>query len=84
MRCEVSGTGTLPLCKVPYGPEAEFMNILGVLRLEVSVWISQTMEKGAPYGFLRFSSFLLCRNCNKLREFGETEISRQSCRGDCE
>ncbi len=24
------------------------------------------------------------RNCKKLREFEEIEISRQSCRGDCE
>jgi hypothetical protein len=25
-----------------------------------------------------------CRNCKRLREFEEKEISRQSCRGDCE
>ncbi len=25
-----------------------------------------------------------CTNCKRLREFEETEISRQSCRGDCE
>jgi hypothetical protein len=24
------------------------------------------------------------RNCKRLREFEEIEISRQSCRGDCE
>jgi hypothetical protein len=31
------------------------------------------------------SSFLLySRNCKRLREFQEIEISRQSCRGDCE
>ncbi len=25
-----------------------------------------------------------CRNCKRLREFEGIEISRQSCRGDCE
>jgi hypothetical protein len=25
-----------------------------------------------------------CRNCKRLREFEEIEISRSSCRGDCE
>jgi hypothetical protein len=34
-----------------------------------------------PYS-IRFSSFLLYRNCKRLREFEEIEISRQSCRGD--
>jgi hypothetical protein len=33
---------------------------------------------------IRFSSFLLYRNCKRLREFEEIEISRQSCRVDCE
>jgi hypothetical protein len=39
---------------------------------------------------IKFSSFLLsaqllnCRSCKRLREFEEIEISRQSCRGDCE
>jgi hypothetical protein len=39
---------------------------------------------------IRFSSFLRYsvqglnrRNCKRLREFEEIEISRQSCRGDC-
>ncbi len=26
----------------------------------------------------------LCRNCKWLRQFEEREISRQSCRGNCE
>jgi hypothetical protein len=25
-----------------------------------------------------------CRNCKRLREFEEMDISRQSCGGDCE
>jgi hypothetical protein len=39
---------------------------------------------------VKFSSFLLystlthCGNCKRLREFGEIEISRQSCRYDFE
>jgi hypothetical protein len=40
---------------------------------------------------IRFSTFLITsvqqlnsRNCKRLREFEEIEISRQSCRGDCE
>jgi hypothetical protein len=31
---------------------------------------------------IRFSSFLIYRNCKRLREFEEIDISRQSCRGD--
>ena len=34
-------------------------------------------EKGIV--FFRFSSFLHYRNCKRLREFEEIEISRQSC-----
>jgi hypothetical protein len=33
---------------------------------------------------IRFSSFLLYRNCKRLCAFEEMEISRQICRGDCE
>jgi hypothetical protein len=49
--------------------------ILRVLRLEVSVWISYTIGKGVWFS-IRFSSFLLYRNCKRLREFVEIEISR--------
>jgi hypothetical protein len=34
--------------------------------------------------FYPVSLLLNCRNCKRLREFEEIEISRQSCRGDCE
>jgi hypothetical protein len=35
---------------------------------------------GKVVGFsIRFSSFLLCKNCKSLREFEEIEISRQIC-----
>ncbi len=51
---------------------------LRVLRLEVSGWISKTIGKGVRFP-MRFSSFLLYRNCKKLREFEEIEG-----RGDCE
>ncbi len=61
--------------------------ILGIIekihRLEVSLCISETIGKG-PWFFIRFSSFLLYRNCKRLREFDEIEISRRRCRGDCE
>jgi hypothetical protein len=40
--------------------------------------------EGGMVFFIRFSSFLLYRNCKRLREFEEIEISRQSCRPDCE
>jgi hypothetical protein len=33
---------------------------------------------------LQYSETLYCRNCKRLREFEEIEISRESCRGDCE
>ncbi len=67
--------------------------ILGVLRLEVSVWISLNHMEGAQGGIVFYQVFLLsplsvqylnCRNCKNLREFEEIEISRQSFRGDCE
>jgi hypothetical protein len=35
---------------------------------------------GVPHFFFT----VYCRNCNKLRECEEIEISRQSCRGECE
>jgi hypothetical protein len=48
-------------------------------------------EGGIPPYSIRFSSFLLysvqqlnCRNCKRLREFEEIDISRQNCGGDCE
>ncbi len=34
---------------------------------------------GGGWLFIRYSSFLLYRNCKRLREFEEMEISRQSC-----
>jgi hypothetical protein len=34
--------------------------------------------------FYQFSSFLVYRNSKRLCEFEEIEISRQSCRDDCE
>jgi hypothetical protein len=51
--------------------------ILRVLRLEVSMWIRFS---------IRFFSFLLFRNCKRLREFEEIKMSMatQSFRGDCE
>jgi hypothetical protein len=43
-----------------------FLSIISrVLRLEVSVWISKTIGKGVPYGFL--SGFFLSP-LQKLRE----------------
>jgi hypothetical protein len=49
-----------------------------------------TIGKGVWFS-IRFSSFLLLnvqlmnyRNSKRLREFEEIEISRQTCRGDCE
>jgi hypothetical protein len=45
------------------------------LRLEVR--ISETTEKGEWF-FIRFSSFLLYRNCKRLREFEEIEISSKA------
>ncbi len=44
--------------------------ILRVLRLEVSVWLSQTLGKWVCFS-VRLSSLLLNRNCNRLREFEE-------------
>jgi hypothetical protein len=40
--------------------------------------------EGGRVFFIRFSSYLLYRNFKRLREFEEIEISRQSCRSDCE
>jgi hypothetical protein len=42
--------------------------VLRVLRLEVSIWISKTRVEGVWFS-IRFSSFLLYRNCKMLREF---------------
>jgi hypothetical protein len=37
------------------------------------------------FSFLLYSvQQLKCRNCRSFSEFEEIEISRQSCRGDCE
>jgi hypothetical protein len=64
--------------------------ILRVRRLEVSVWISLTIGKG---GMVFYQVFLLsplqctlmeCRNCKRLRELEEIEISRQSFGDDFE
>ncbi len=42
------------------------------------------LNKGNGIWFpIRFSSFLLYRNCKRLREFEEIGISRQSCRDVC-
>jgi hypothetical protein len=35
-------------------------------------------------GMVFYQVFLLYRNCKRLREFEEIEISTQNCRGDCE
>ncbi len=35
-------------------------------------------------GFPPLSSTVYSRNCKRLRELEEIEISRQICRGDCE
>ncbi len=53
------------------------------LRFEVSVLISTIGKRPRGYGFLSgfppFSFLVLnCRNCKRLREFEEIEISRQS------
>jgi hypothetical protein len=73
--------------------------ILRTLRLEVSLYISETIGKGVWFSF-RFPPFSFTVNCNwtveickRLREFEdihkrlceveEREISRQSCRGVC-
>jgi hypothetical protein len=53
-----------------------FSIVLRVLRLEVSIWISKTIEEGVWFS-IRFSSFLLYRNCKRLREFEVKEISRR-------
>ncbi len=48
-----------------------------------SVWISKTIGKGVWFS-IRFNSFFLYISCKRLCDFEEIEISRQSCRGDCE
>jgi hypothetical protein len=55
---------------------------LGII-FRVILWISETTGRGVWFS-IRFSSFLLYRNCKRLLEFEEVEISRQRCRGDCE
>jgi hypothetical protein len=45
--------------------------------LEVSVWTSKTTGKGVWFS-IRFSFFLLYRNCKRLREFEEIEISSKA------
>ena len=37
-----------------------------------------------PFSFTVYSNVPVYRSCKRLREFEEIEISRQSCRGDCE
>jgi hypothetical protein len=74
-----------PYASLNVSAEAEFMNVqfhcgfLRVLRLDVSVRIFLTIGKTVWF-FIRFSSFLLYRNCKRLREFEEREFSRQCCR----
>ncbi len=78
-----------PYASPSVSAEAEFMNVqfhcgfLRILRLDVSVRIFLTIGNTAWFSF-RFSSFLLYRNCKKLREFEEREISRQCWGSDCE
>jgi hypothetical protein len=48
-------------------------NLLRVLRLEVSVWISLTIGKGVWFSF-RFFSFFLYRKRRRLHEFEEIEM----------
>jgi hypothetical protein len=43
---------------------------LRVLRLEVSAWISEIIGKGVWFS-IRLSSFILYRNCKRLRGFEE-------------
>jgi hypothetical protein len=47
------------------------------LESSVSAWISLTIGKGVWLS-IRFSSFLLYRNCKRLREFEEIEISSKA------
>jgi hypothetical protein len=62
--------------------------VLRILRLEVSVCFLNHREEGAVlyqvYLLSPLQSVTHCRNCKRFREFIEIEISRQSCRGDCE
>ncbi len=62
-------------------PEAKFMNEHNVDVSGHNLESSQT--RGFFYGFLklsgiRFSSLLLYRNCKRLREFEEVEISSKA------
>jgi hypothetical protein len=41
------------------------------------------LNQGRVWFSISFSSFLLYRNCMRLGELEEIEISRQSCIGDC-
>jgi hypothetical protein len=50
---------------------------LRVLRLEVSEWISKTKGKGVWFS-MSFPSFLTYRNCKRLCEFEEIEISSKA------
>ncbi len=78
--------------------ETEFMNVFNFVdvsghNLESSQFymdISNHIGNGVWFS-IRFSSFIFysvqylnCRNCKRLREFEEIEISRHSCRGNCE
>ena len=51
--------------------------LLRVLRLEFCMDFLNHRE-GDVVLYIRFSSFLLYRNCNRLREFEETEISSKA------
>ncbi len=51
--------------------------IVRVLKLEVVVWISYAIGKGGMVSF-RFPPLLLYRNCKRLREFEEIEISSKA------
>ncbi len=73
--------------------------ILRVLRLDVSVWISEAIGRGVwllqgfpPFSFTVYSKFTeeICKRLREfeemrqsLREFEAIEISRQSYSGEC-
>ncbi len=78
--------------KCKYCTEAEFMNVQFHWGFRAQSW--KFSDLWFLYGFLtigkgvwfsiRFSSFLLYRNCKRLREFEEIEMSRQSfCTAAC-
>jgi hypothetical protein len=66
--------------------------LLRFLRLEVSVWFLNHREGGLVFYQVYINSTVeICNRlhefkeiCKRFREFEETEISRQSCRVDCE